>query len=530
MSTTIQEDLAGIAVIKHYTLEESRQRAFRGVNDEYLDAVAGAGAGARRADAAVRDAGRHRDADRAVGGRPRGDRGAHDASAAWSRSTATWCCCRGRRSRSAGSSASGSAASPDGRACASCWRPSRRSPTRSAPGPAAATHRRTDAVDRGARPDDRRRRAAAARRRLVHAAGGRDAGDRRAHRRRARPRWSTRCAAHAGRRAGHGPHRRPRRHDAAARRRCARLIGYAPQDAFLFSATIADNIAFGMPRRRDVDVGARRDERVAAAPPRPPGCARRRRAARRLRHARRRARHHAVGRPAPARRARARARRRRRSILVLDDSLSSVDAETEREILTRLRADPARAARRSLISHRVAAVKDADQILVLDGGRVAERGTHAELLASGGLYAALYREQLAAGGRGIAMASRRSAGQGARPDAAAPDLRLRLAVPGPAAALARRCCRWSRCSSSRSRTCSRRRSTSTSRSGQLERPRRARLPVPAGAGRPVHRRVRAALLHAGDRPARHERPARARPPPRAVAVGVVLRSRRRSAA
>ena len=53
----------------------------------------------------------------------------------------------------------------------------------------------------------------------------------------------------------------------------------------------------------------------------------------------------------------------------------------------------------------MAAVKDADQILVLDGGRVAEPGTHAALLASGGLYASLYREQLAAGGRGIAMAS-----------------------------------------------------------------------------------------------------------------------------
>ena len=81
-------------------------------------------------------------------------------------------------------------------------------------------------------------------------------------------------------------------------------------------------------------------------------------------------------------------------ILILDDSLSSVDAETERTILTRLR--PILAGRTSiLISHRVAAVKDADQILVLDGGRVAEAGTHAALLASGGLYASLYREQLA---------------------------------------------------------------------------------------------------------------------------------------
>ena len=44
----------------------------------------------------------------------------------------------------------------------------------------------------------------------------------------------------------------------------------------------------------------------------------------------------------------------------------------------------------------MAAVKEADQILVLDGGRVAERGTHRQLLAGGGLYAPLYREQLAA--------------------------------------------------------------------------------------------------------------------------------------
>jgi ATP-binding cassette subfamily B protein len=81
-------------------------------------------------------------------------------------------------------------------------------------------------------------------------------------------------------------------------------------------------------------------------------------------------------------------------VLILDDSLSSVDAETERKILTRLR--PILAGRTSIvISHRVAAVKDAGQILVLDGGRVAEAGTHAGLLASGGLYASLYKEQLA---------------------------------------------------------------------------------------------------------------------------------------
>jgi ABC-type multidrug transport system fused ATPase/permease subunit len=47
-----------------------------------------------------------------------------------------------------------------------------------------------------------------------------------------------------------------------------------------------------------------------------------------------------------------------------------------------------------LISHRVAAIKDADQILVLDQGRIVERGSHEELLAAGGLYGELYRTQL----------------------------------------------------------------------------------------------------------------------------------------
>jgi len=47
-----------------------------------------------------------------------------------------------------------------------------------------------------------------------------------------------------------------------------------------------------------------------------------------------------------------------------------------------------------LISHRVAAIKDADQIVVLDGGRIVERGTHEQLLEAGGLYGELYRTQL----------------------------------------------------------------------------------------------------------------------------------------
>jgi ATP-binding cassette subfamily B protein len=166
------------------------------------------------------------------------------------------------------------------------------------------------------------------------------------------------------------------------------LVAYAPQEAFLFSATVAENIAFGR-GGTDVPEGEVRAAAEAAG----------------------------LGQDVSAlpdgydtlvgergitlsggqrqRVALARALCADPHILILDDSLSSVDANTEREILTRLR--PILRGRTSiLVSHRVAAVKDADQILFLDDGRVAERGTHRELLASGGLYAQLYREQLAA--------------------------------------------------------------------------------------------------------------------------------------
>jgi ATP-binding cassette subfamily B protein len=78
---------------------------------------------------------------------------------------------------------------------------------------------------------------------------------------------------------------------------------------------------------------------------------------------------------------------------VLDDSLSSVDAETEKVILAHLR-DVMQGRTAVLISHRVAAIKDADQILVLDEGKLVEQGTHQELLDKGGVYSELYRTQL----------------------------------------------------------------------------------------------------------------------------------------
>jgi ATP-binding cassette subfamily B multidrug efflux pump len=160
-----------------------------------------------------------------------------------------------------------------------------------------------------------------------------------------------------------------------------REIGYVPQESFLFSDTIASNLAYGadderagvwaadvaqlsetidtfsggyqtLLGERGINLSGGQKQRVALA----------------------------------------RALARRPTVVLLDDALSAVDTHTEAEILRSLRS--ALSARTALIaSHRVSAIRDATWIIVLDEGRIVEQGRHAELLAKGGRYWALLNRQ-----------------------------------------------------------------------------------------------------------------------------------------
>jgi ATP-binding cassette subfamily B protein len=81
-------------------------------------------------------------------------------------------------------------------------------------------------------------------------------------------------------------------------------------------------------------------------------------------------------------------------IVVLDEATAHLDSESEAAVQRALRETLA--GRTSLvIAHRLSTVREADELLVVDGGRIVERGTHASLLADNGLYAELYRTQFA---------------------------------------------------------------------------------------------------------------------------------------
>jgi len=162
-------------------------------------------------------------------------------------------------------------------------------------------------------------------------------------------------------------------------------VGYVPQDNFLFSASVYDNIRFfgdgftrgqveeaaklasiydnivAFPDGFDTQVGERgmslsggEKQRVCIA----------------------------------------RALIKQPELLILDDSLSAVDVQTEAAILKNLETQTERGGSLIIIAHRVSAIAGCDEIIVLEDGAIAERGTHGELMANGGFYAKVAREQM----------------------------------------------------------------------------------------------------------------------------------------
>ena len=160
-----------------------------------------------------------------------------------------------------------------------------------------------------------------------------------------------------------------------------RAVGFVPQETFLFSETLRENVLLGAADDGRLERVAEVAQLTEALPALPHGF------------------DTMLGERGinlsggqKQRSAIARALAQDPPVFVLDDALSAVDAQTEAKILRALRG--ALVGRTSIIvSHRLAAVRDADWILVLDRGRVVEQGTHAELIARAGRYWELLRRQ-----------------------------------------------------------------------------------------------------------------------------------------
>ena len=159
-------------------------------------------------------------------------------------------------------------------------------------------------------------------------------------------------------------------------------LGVVPQEGFLFSGTIGENIGFGRPgaTTEEIEAAARAvgaDEFIARLPAgydTPVG---------------ERGGHLSAGQRQLVAFARAAAADPR--VLILDEATSNVDVHTESRIEHGLRR--LLAGRTAIvIAHRLSTIRDAGRIVVLDHGKVAEQGTHDELLEAGGAYAALYRD------------------------------------------------------------------------------------------------------------------------------------------
>ncbi len=170
-------------------------------------------------------------------------------------------------------------------------------------------------------------------------------------------------------------------------------IAFVPQDVFLFSDTIFNNIAFGLSHEKipDIDLKVKEAARMAAV-------------------------HTTIedftkgyqteigergislSGGQKQRISLARALVRDPEILILDDCLSAIDTVTESQILSNFKT-VFNGRTVLIISHRVSAVQGADQILMMEDGAIVERGTHAELMAGKGAYAALYQKQLKEEGR-----------------------------------------------------------------------------------------------------------------------------------